>query len=209
MNYKRIFQFVILLVITVFQLFAQQTGIQFIRNYTPEKYKANQQLWAALDYSFSLNQCNLLFLYWLINTDTICSAWNTDYLKEFSNLYENRYVFEVKSKNQFQNLVSCQVNIVKVLNFDNLHKQLITFRIIPHNIIDTTLGCVASYSFLILPPRYRTGWACILFLITFFIIIVLIIKIYTRRLIQQKKYLEQVVKERTHEIVEKNEILQW
>jgi hypothetical protein len=36
-------------------------------------------------------------------------------------------------------LVSCQVNIVKVLNFDNVHTQLITFRLIHQKIIDMTL----------------------------------------------------------------------
>jgi hypothetical protein len=36
-------------------------------------------------------------------------------------------------------LVSCQVNIVKVLNFDNVHTQFITFRLIRQKIIDTTL----------------------------------------------------------------------
>ncbi len=42
-----------------------------------------------------------LFSYRLVGLDTAWSAWSTDHKKEYTNLHEGHYRFEVKSKNQY------------------------------------------------------------------------------------------------------------
>jgi len=67
------------------------------------------------------------------------------------------------------------------------------------------LGQIASYSFKISPPWYRTWFAYFIYIILIFLFIALLIKIFTRRLIKQKEKLEQIVVERTTEIRQQKE----
>jgi serine phosphatase RsbU (regulator of sigma subunit) len=60
------------------------------------------------------------------------------------------------------------------------------------------------YEFEILPPWYRTWWAYLIYIVTAFFIIRISIAMYTRKLQEDKRRLERIVKERTAEIVEKN-----
>jgi serine phosphatase RsbU (regulator of sigma subunit)/ligand-binding sensor domain-containing protein len=47
-----------------------------------------------------------LYSYRLIGLDTSWSEWTADHKKEYTNLREGRYIFEVKSKNQYQDVGS-------------------------------------------------------------------------------------------------------
>ena len=115
-----------------------------------------------------------LYSYRLIGSDKNWSAWTNDDKKEYTNLPEGRYIFQVKSKNQYQ-----------------------------------IIGSTASYSFSILPPWYRTGWALVLYFILFILTLILIMKLYTRRLGRQKENLEKIVAERTAQVLEQQkEILE-
>ncbi len=122
---------------------------------------------------------NNLYSYRLIGSDKNWSAWSTDTKKEYTNLPEGRYIFQVKSKNQYQ-----------------------------------VIGSIASYSFSVLPPWYRTAYAIIIYVILFAIFLWFILKIYVRRLEKQKTNLENIISERTiqvteqkKEIEESNEVL--
>jgi|WetSurMetagenome_2_1015567.scaffolds.fasta_scaffold00143_30 signal transduction histidine kinase/ligand-binding sensor domain-containing protein/ActR/RegA family two-component response regulator len=122
---------------------------------------------------------NNLFSYRLIGSEKSWSGWSTDSKKEYTNLPEGRYIFQVKSKNQYQ-----------------------------------VTGSIASYSFTILPPWYRTSYAIIMYLILFAIFLWFILKLYVRRLERQKANLENIITERTtqvteqkKEIEENNEVL--
>ncbi len=65
----------------------------------------------------------------------------------------------------------------------------------------------AKITIIIHPPWYRTIWAYISYVILAIMMIVIIIKLYTRKLEADKRRLEKIVEERTQEIVrQKNEI---
>jgi len=64
---------------------------------------------------------------------------------------------------------------------------------------------IASYEFVILPPWYRTIWAYIGYVLISILFIILVVKIYTYRLIKEKENLERIVRERTQEILMQNE----
>jgi serine phosphatase RsbU (regulator of sigma subunit) len=62
-----------------------------------------------------------------------------------------------------------------------------------------------TYKFEILPPCYRTWWAYSAYMILLIVLIWIIVKLNTRRLIEAKIRLEGIVKERTAEISQQNE----
>ncbi|OJJ20859.1 hypothetical protein BKI52_09770 [marine bacterium AO1-C] len=66
----------------------------------------------------------------------------------------------------------------------------------------------AIYTFIVKPPWYRTIWAYIGFTLLALLLLWGIIWLNTRRLRQQKEFLEQKVEERTTEIRNKNHILE-
>lgn len=67
---------------------------------------------------------------------------------------------------------------------------------------------VAEFKFTILPPWYRHWWAYITYITFGIILIIIIVKLYTKRLLNEKDKLEKIVIERTQEILmQKEEIL--
>jgi serine phosphatase RsbU (regulator of sigma subunit) len=69
-------------------------------------------------------------------------------------------------------------------------------------------GIESTYSFTILPPWYRTIWAYIAYVVAFIGFVYLIIRISVRRLVKAKNQLEQIVKERTAEVVEQKHLIE-
>jgi serine phosphatase RsbU (regulator of sigma subunit) len=88
--------------------------------------------------------------------------------------------------------------------YTNLSEGKYTFHVKAKNIYgDESLE--ASYSFEIRPPWYRTIWAFILYFILAACLVWGIVKWNTRRLIAEKEHLEQIVRERTAEVVAQKE----
>ena len=83
--------------------------------------------------------------------------------------------------------------------YTNLYEGDYTFEVKARNIYNTE-STVAQYSFVILSPWYRTIWAYFIFAIAAILFILLIIKLYTKKLKRENEKLEQIVKERTAEI---------
>ncbi|MGE0077565.1 MAG: SpoIIE family protein phosphatase [Bacteroidales bacterium] len=88
--------------------------------------------------------------------------------------------------------------------YTNLREGKYTFHVKAKNIYDNE-SIEATYSFEIAPPWYRTIVAYILYVILFVFIIWSVVKWNTRRLIAEKEHLEQLVKERTAEVVAQKE----
>jgi signal transduction histidine kinase len=91
--------------------------------------------------------------------------------------------------------------------YTNLREGSYTFKVKSKNLYGIE-SIPAEYHFKILPPWYRTFLAYLGYFTLFFIVIILVVKLYTYRLIKEKDKLEGVVKERTQEILmQKEEIL--
>jgi signal transduction histidine kinase len=91
--------------------------------------------------------------------------------------------------------------------YTNLPEGDYIFKAKARNIYDVESD-VGIYSFTILPPYYRTWWAYSIYVIASMFLIFVIVKVYTRRLVKQKAFLENVIKERTAEIHSQNQELQ-
>ena len=90
--------------------------------------------------------------------------------------------------------------------YTNLPEGKYTFMVKARNIYGKE-SLVASYSFKVLPPWYRTVWAYIGYVFIAAFVVWAIVKLNVRRLQGQKRRLEHVVQRRTAEIVEKNNSL--
>ena len=91
--------------------------------------------------------------------------------------------------------------------YTNLHEGTYIFKLRAKNIY-CQISKTSEYKFVVLPPWYRTYWAYLFYVITFIVVIVLITKYYTRKLIKEKEHLEVIVRERTQEIWEQKEEIQ-
>jgi serine phosphatase RsbU (regulator of sigma subunit) len=89
-------------------------------------------------------------------------------------------------------------------DFTNLSEGNYTFRVKAKNVYGVESN-MAKYSFKILPPWYRTIYAFIGYILLAIAVMVITIKIYTRRLIAEKERLERIVAERTAEVVAQKE----
>ena len=90
--------------------------------------------------------------------------------------------------------------------YTNLNENTYTFKVKAINIYGDESE-IAEYSFTILPPWYRSFWAFIVYFLIFIIIVWIIVKLNTMRLEKDKEHLEEIVKERTAEIIaQKTEI---
>jgi serine phosphatase RsbU (regulator of sigma subunit) len=88
--------------------------------------------------------------------------------------------------------------------YTNLPEGTYTFVVKASNMYDVQSE-EARFTFTILPPWYRTAWAYCLYAAAFLLLIYLTVRISARTLRKQKERLEQVVKERTAEVVKQKQ----
>ncbi len=89
-------------------------------------------------------------------------------------------------------------------DFTNLNEGYYTFYVKARNVYGVESN-VAQFSFNILPPWYRTIYAYLGYVLILLLVVIAIVKIYTRRLIAEKERLERIVAERTAEVVAQKE----
>lgn len=131
-----------------------------------------------------------------------------NFIFEFASTYfiqENRteYSYQLKGNSEEWSKWNKETKAV----FTNLNEGEYTFKVKAKNIfgIESSMG---EFTFIIKSPFYRTIVAYIIYVIVGIFILILIIKIYTRRLEQEKIHLEEIVEERTAEIRKQNVVLQ-
>ncbi len=88
--------------------------------------------------------------------------------------------------------------------YSNLPAGHYTFRVMACNSAGVCSKEPMSFSFFITPPFWKTWWFYVLITVSGLIIVFAYIKIRERSLIIEKKILEEKVRERTAEVVEKN-----
>jgi signal transduction histidine kinase/DNA-binding response OmpR family regulator/ligand-binding sensor domain-containing protein len=88
-------------------------------------------------------------------------------------------------------------------DYTNLDSGSYTFKVRARNIYET-ISNEAVFKLKILPPWYYTWWAFSIYTVFLFITIFLVVRWRSWKLEQEKRHLESIVKERTHEIKEKN-----
>ncbi len=91
--------------------------------------------------------------------------------------------------------------------YTNLFEKTYKFRVKARNVYGDE-SKEAVYEFSILPPWYRTWWAYLLYVLVAGLAVYWIVKLNTARLKQQNEKLEKTVKERTAEVVHKNQELE-
>lgn len=92
--------------------------------------------------------------------------------------------------------------------FTNLSEGSYVFHVKARNIYGQE-SPESTFTFVILPPWYRTIWAYLGYVVIGLFILIVTVKLYTRKLEADKKRLEGIVAERTAEVVkQKDEILE-
>lgn len=118
--------------------------------------------------------------------------------------------FEESEKTQYQvqlqgySDVWTEWSISKEKEFTNLPEGSYTLKVRAKNIYETT-GLIGVFKFKILPPWYRTWWAYIFYVLLAILLIYIVAKLNSRRLMAANIRLENTVTERTAEILQKNE----
>ncbi len=92
--------------------------------------------------------------------------------------------------------------------YTNLNEGSYTFQVKAKNIYDKE-SKISIYQLSVLPPYYRTWWAYLLYSIFSFLLMLLIVRLNSRRLEKEKNRLEGTIKERTQEIIEKGKALEF
>lgn len=65
-----------------------------------------------------------------------------------------------------------------------------------------------SFPFTVLPPWYRTIWAYLVYFVLFVLFLIIVVKLNSKRLIEQNLKLEGIIKQRTHTIAEQVKLLE-
>ena len=92
-------------------------------------------------------------------------------------------------------------------DYTNLEPGLNVFRVRAKNIYGR-ISAEAVFRFKLLPPWYRSWWAYLFYILAAFLMVVLLVKWRSAKLILEKQQLEAIVADRTREINRKNEQLE-
>jgi len=136
-------------------------------NYATEFLFSNNSLKFIYSATTYIGKGEIKFKTFLEGFDKNYTQWSADYTRNFTNLQEGDYKFNVVAMDVFGNISN-----------------------------------TSTYSFVILPPWYRTSIAYILYILLSILVVREIVKYNTKRLKAQNDLLEKIVTERTYEIAE-------
>lgn len=188
-----------------------------------DKFKEDSTTFNCLIRNVKLKNDSILFsgnFYENDNSDSIFSKFTTIQPQNFVNQldYENNSIifefsalfFESSEFNRYSYFLEGFDEDWSSLTFENkavytnIPEGDYTFKVKAINVYSDE-STIAEYKFSISPPWYRTILAYIIYAILAILLVLTIIKIQTRRLMQQNLELERIVKERTAEVVKQKE----
>jgi len=174
------------------------------------KLKINTEIPDVLIRKVSLNTDSVIFWGYFsenyLNQDIDYEFNNLKFefaLPYFADETQNQYSFYLEG---FENEFSEWTNNFEK-EYTNLREGDYIFKVKARNIY-LTESKITEFKIHINPPWYRTFLAIILYIILSILLILVIVKLYTKRLVNQKIELEKIVKERTIELSEKNSSLE-
>lgn len=166
------------------------------------------------------------FFNWVVaKVDTIIDNYSfRDDLKgrEFEVKYENNQLtffagyncFENKNAVEFSYYIEgsddkeyCNWSTQNIIKTTNLHEGDYIFHIKARCDLNKEILEI-HFPFKILPPWYRTIWAYLIYGVLFILFIVIVVKLYSKRLVEQNLKLEGIIKQRTHTIEEQVTLLE-
>ena len=150
----------------------------------------------------------------IANTSSIVDVETIlEYKNNSLTFYYTSPFYEEESKNEFSYFLEdfdaewSEWTTERKREFTYLREGDYTFKIKSRNLYNIETP-IAEFKFTILPPWYRSFSALIAYAFVGILIIILIVKLYTYRLLKEKDKLEKIVIERTQEILmQKEEIL--
>jgi signal transduction histidine kinase len=147
----------------------------------------------------------------IINPDPIVDNGNVlEYKNNSLTFFFSSPYFEEESKNKYSYYLEgfneewSEWTLENKKEYTYLREGDYTFKVKSVNIYNIETP-IAEFKFTVLPPWYRSFSAFIGYSIFGILIIILIVKLYTYRLIREKDKLEKIVIERTQEILMQNE----
>jgi serine phosphatase RsbU (regulator of sigma subunit) len=142
--------------------------------------------------------------------------------KKFSIAYDNNQLTFVAGYNCFENKNAVEFSYYiegsdeetfgtwsnqNVIRTTNLHEGDYIFHIKARCDLNKEELAI-SFPFTILPPWYRTIWAYLVYFILFVLFLIVVVKLNSKRLIEQNLKLEGIIKQRTHTIGEQVKLLE-
>ncbi|MBS1507163.1 MAG: GHKL domain-containing protein [Bacteroidetes bacterium] len=118
---------------------------------------------------------------------------------------EPKTIFAVKLEGEDKEWSAWSATTQK--SYSRLSEGTYTFQVKAKNIYGKE-SSIASYTFTIQPPWFRTWWAYALYSTGFILFVIGIVRWRTYSLYQKKAELERIVKEKTHELSESNKSLE-
>ncbi len=116
----------------------------------------------------------------------------------------NEYSFYLEGASGEENQTWCEWKKTREVNYQNLDEGTYIFHLKARDFYGH-ISEELTYTFKILPPWYRTIWAYTLYVLLFIIVIYAAIRLSIRRVKKQNERLEEVIKERTAEVVRQKE----
>lgn len=114
----------------------------------------------------------------------------------------NTYSYQLQGHDKIGEWSSWSMDTKK--QYTDLFEGTYTFKVKSRNIYGVE-SSIAAYQFEVLPPLYRTKLAYFMYVLAAILLVFLIVKLNARRIILEKRHLEEEVEKRTEEIQNKNE----
>jgi signal transduction histidine kinase/ligand-binding sensor domain-containing protein len=195
-------------------------GSDALIKYEPQAEKAVNSVFIALIREVNINNDSILFSGTFVDEkERISPIQNTQHWPQLtytSNTLQFKYAsafYDPLSEIRFQYILEgfdktwSKWTTENQKEYTNLPPGSYVFRVRAKNIYDT-VSEEAAYAFRILKPWYSMWWAYILYVSALFLCLYYILKWRSRQLLKEKQVLENIVKERTAEVVEQKEELE-